>query len=217
MARFPDVPVAPGVPPLLRDPFAVVNAIGLLTADIALLFGAGQTVWGIYDQSGALVLDPDSITEVEYSQDSQVSDYQVAPGAFASYNKVATPFRFKVEMTKGGSDAERSFFLADIDAVQASTELYSVVMPDGIYPSVNVDHVDFIRKSSVGVGLLTIGLWLTEIRETGSITFKATAPAGGTTDFQSTAQPSGADPVNTGTVQPGTPTPSVSALSSFFE
>lgn len=196
--KYPNVPRAPGVPPVVRnpspDPLALINDLTLLAADAEFLFSLfGPPQWGIYNSDNQLVLAPDSILAVEFRKDWQVSDYPQEQGAFASYNRVEAPFAVKVTMTKGGSDAERHAFLTDIEIVSQTLGLYDVVMPDKTYSSVNLDHYDFRRTALNGVGLLTVDIWLTEIRVTG------------TAEFSKTAQPSGADPVNGGNVYPVEP------------
>jgi hypothetical protein len=106
---------------------------------------------------------------------------------------VTMPFDARVRMTKGGTDAERSSFLDAVDAAADSLNLYGVVMPDVTYENANIVNYSYQRTSTNGVGLLTVDLWLLEIRET------ATAA------FSNTAAPSGADPVSNGSVQPVDP------------
>jgi len=58
--------------------------------------------WGIYDMSGAPVLTASSVAGMEYARDWRVSNYPQEQGAFASYNKVKTPFTAKVTFLVGG-------------------------------------------------------------------------------------------------------------------
>lgn len=192
--EFPNVPRVPGVPQVLRSATAAVNTVSLLVSDALSLFGLGAAgQWGIFDSDGNLVIEPDSVVSFEFKNDSQDSDYPVEEGAFASYNKVATPFDVRVSMTKGGSAADRQSFLETAHAISQSLDLYDVVTPEMTYPSVNIDHIDYRRTQKNGAGLITIDFWLLEIRVTG------------TTQFTQTKQPSGQDQVNGGTVQPQAP------------
>ncbi len=53
---FPNVPLAPGVPAIPRDPLAVVAGIALLTVDQAISqFLSAQTIWGIFLNGVAVV------------------------------------------------------------------------------------------------------------------------------------------------------------------
>jgi hypothetical protein len=185
--------MANGLPALSSGNFTTLNRAVLLLNDVLdVLRLLGPSQWGIFDQFGVRVLDPDNILAVRFQQDQQVSDYPQEAGGFLSYNKVASPFEIKVTMSKGGSDAERGFFLFEVDTIATDTNLYAIVMPDGTYPSVNMSHYDFERSAERGVGLLTIDAWFTEIRVAGSPQFLN----------QQTAQAAGADTVNVGSVQP---------------
>jgi len=195
--------MASGIPSLLNQVAQVTNDVALVVADapnILNVFAGPQ--WGI-GQNGFFVLVPDSIISIDYKNDWNLPDYPMEPNAFGNYNKVNTPFDVRVQMTKGGTVAERSAFLDAVEAIAQSTDLYDVVMPERVLSNVNVTHFDYRRTSTAGAGLLTVDLWLLEIRI-------AAAPS-----FANTAQPSGADPVNTGTVQPQTPTTSQSAAASL--
>lgn len=196
--------MANGFPSLLNAVTRIANDVALVAADAQNILGWFRgPQWGI-GLNGYFILVPDSIISVDYKNDWNLPDYPMEPNSFGNYNKVNTPFDVRVQMTKGGTVAERSAFLDAVEAIGQSTELYDVVMPERVLSNVNVTHFDYRRTSTAGAGLLTVDLWLLEIRI-------AAAPS-----FANTAQPSGADPVNTGTVQPQTPTSSQSAASSLF-
>ena len=93
-------------------------------------------------------------------------------------------------------------FLAAIEAAAASLALYNVVTPEKTYLNANIEHYDYRRTSRNGVGLLMVDVGLVEIRQVA------------TTTFTQTAQPSGADQVNSGTVQATTPTPTQQSAAS---
>lgn len=191
-------PTYPGVPPLLVAP-APTPAIAPLSSDaknLATLFKVPK--WGIY-RNGAQVLTPDSIVAFEFKNDFNLSDFPQESGAFQSYNKVASPYDAKLQMTKGGTDADRAAFLAALSALLQSLDTFDVVTPEITYLSANLKRYDYRRTSRNGYGLLTVELWLEEIRVT------ATAA------FSKTAQPSGASAVSVGTVQPTAPTPAQAA------
>lgn len=193
-----------GIPSLLNQVAQVTNNIALVSADVANvlnMFVGPQ--WGI-GQNGLFVLTPDSIISVDLKKDWHLPDYPMEPNSFGNYNKVNTPFDVRVQMTKGGTVAERSAFLDAVETIAQSTDLYDVVMPERVLSNVNVTHFDYRRTSTAGAGLLTVDLWLIQIRI-------AAAPS-----YANTAQPSGADPVNTGTVQPQPPASNQSAAASVF-
>lgn len=189
------LPKIPGAPALLRPPpalsgaFAKLNTASLLVADASIikqLFNKPQ--WGVFKDSKAIAA-ADSVLSFEYRQDTKVSDYPLEKGAFQSYNKVSTPFDARVQLTKGGTEADRSAFLSAIEAATASLDLFDVVTPEKVYKSANLQRFDYRRTANSGVGLITVDLWLIEVRET--------VAAG----FALAKNPSGFAPVNGGTVQ----------------
>ena len=170
------------------------DAIGLLEG----LFQQQQ--WGIFF-GGAPVVIADNVVEVQYRQQWSISDFPVERGAFESYDKVQIPYDARLRFTAGGSLANREAMLASIAAVAADTNLYDVVTPEAVYLSCNFTHYDYSRRSNEGLGLLSVDIWLIEVRE-------AVSPA-----MSSTVDPSSAAQVNGGTVQTVAPTgPQLSAF-----
>ena len=225
--QYPNVPTAPGVPPMLRQVGAIQATAVLLVADgvqIGQMFQAPQ--WGIYTAVGGAPLLASSSTvqqvvnSVEgtlnqlgiisgyagaasfacsvgalgFNQDYRISSAPQEKGAFLSYNKVQQPFESHVTFIVGGTEASRSAFLKQVDKMAAAFDLYVLVTPDATYPSVNVTHYDYRRTNRSGVTMLTVDVWVEQVRVTG------------TTAYSNTATPSGADPVNVGSVQ-GVPLP----------
>jgi hypothetical protein len=191
------VPLAAGVPALAL-PITTVPPV-LATADGSFPAELLGPAWGIFDGTGALAVEADSCVSFDFGQEFKTSTYPIEDGGFASYNKVATPFQPRVTLTKGGGPAERAAFQAQINAVIQSLALYTVVTPDAIYPSVSLVRQAFRRTSQNGVTLLSVDLWLEEIR--------IVAAAG----FSNTQSPTSQDPQNGGAVTPSTPTPQQSA------
>lgn len=206
--NFPNVPLAPGVPPVNRlQPF-VQTPVNKLTKDAEGIGKGGTSNWGIFGQKGGLALEPDSISAFEFQQEYRISEYPVEEGSFESYNKVTLPFDIRVIMTKGGSLAERKTFLETVDAVVASLDLYTIVTPEAVFPNANLVRHGYRREAESGVTLITEELHATEIRTQASVQFVATAPgdrSGGERNPGDTHAPSGANPRSNGSVQPVTP------------
>ncbi len=97
-----------------------------------------------------------------------------------------------------GSTAQRQQFLGQVQALQESLTLLNLTMPEYHYPNCTITHHDFRRSSRNGVTMFAVDIWVEEVR------------ISGTAAYSNTATPSGADPVNGGTVQPQTPTASQS-------
>ena len=185
-----NVPNVAGVPPLAS--FAE-DVVGLLVADaIGLLLGSSTPQWGIF-LDGLPVIAAENTISFEYKQDFPVSDYPVEDGGFQSYDKVQLPGDIRMRFSCGGSVEDRQNFLASIDAVMNTTDLYDVVTPEAVYLSYNFVHRDFRRTAQNGVGLIVVDIWLTEIRVTSTAT------------FTNTQQPGNAGQQNIGNQQPQTP------------
>lgn len=211
MALFPNVPDVPGVPPLLRNPNVAIAAISLLVRDaLAFFLGSGPTQWGIFKNGFPVVL-ADSVISFDYKQDWSLSDYPVEQGKFETYNKVNSPFHTRVRFSSGGDESTRSNFIESIAAIAGTTDLFDVVTPEKVYQGVNVAHYDYRRTAASGLGLIVVDVWLLEVRDTATATFTntnqglTTATFNDRFAFQNTQQPSGANALNTGVVQPVEP------------
>ncbi len=136
----------------------------LLTRDLAG-FGIIPPLWGIFNQDGEVVVTADNVVAFEYKQEWTVADYPMEQGAFESYDKVDTPFSARITFSSGGSFRNREALLDSIEAIAGDLEKYDVVTPEQTYLSVNVMHYDYRRTAVNGAGLITVSVWLTEIRE----------------------------------------------------
>ncbi|MBZ9683203.1 hypothetical protein LB531_21330 [Mesorhizobium sp. CO1-1-2] len=168
----------------------MAGILDLLTQDaFGLLASAfGQQPWGIY-YGGVPVIIADNVVEVQYRQQWSISDFPVEQGAFASYDKVQIPYDARLRFTAGGSAANRAAMLASIAAIAGDTNLYDVVTPEAVYLSCNFTHYDYTRRSNEGLGLLSVDIWLIEVRQSVN------------SAMSNTQDPSGASQVNGGTVQ----------------
>ena len=154
-----------GLPPLLNQAAKFGNTAVLLVSDAlqVLSLFSSKPMWGIY-LDGKQILIPDNIESIEYKQDWRVADHPMEQGAFASYNKVATPYDARVRMTKGGSDAQRQLFLDKLASIAGGLDLYTIIMPEQWYTNANIVRYDYRRTAANGVGLVSVEIWLQEIR-----------------------------------------------------
>lgn len=188
---FPFVPLLPGVPPILRQVGNVISfAAAVITDGLGIFSAFAPPQWGLFDQGGAPVIVSDSIREVEFRRSKRISTAPQTQGAFVSYNKVSEPFQGRVVFMQGGSDGDRNIFLNEVESALRTLELFDLVMPDIVYPSVNVIHHDFRRTAHKGLTLLAVEVWIEEVRVTG------------TSQFTQTASPDGAATKDTGSPQP---------------
>jgi hypothetical protein len=207
-----------GIPPLLSPQLPTVNTQTLMTQDDPSVTALAQqqgNIWGLYDQSMNPVVLADSVVKVSFKGDAAISDAPIEDGGFGSYNKVQIPFDARIVFAKSGTSADRTAFLSAIDAAKKSTNLCGVVTPDVTYASANVVRYDYDREARNGATLLLVAVYVREVRIAANASFTsvnsqnagqgpvATPPS----QAQQTLfpqQPSGAGPVNTGTVQPFT-------------
>lgn len=166
----------------------------LLTADDPSVSQLGSTVqWGLY-KNGKPVIVAETVLVIGLKSSSDIPTYPQELGQFQSYNKVQLPFSGRIRFARGGSLADRTAFLNSVDAAKMSLDLYDFSMAEKTWPNVNVLDYDVDRKSSSGLGLLIIDVVVEEVRITASAA------------FSNTKAPSGAAPVNDGTVTTVPPT-----------
>ena len=197
---FPNVPFAPGVPPVPRSPLDPPSPTPpALTGDSPDISNQTQSSqspqWGIFDASNNPVIAPDTIVGFDFKRDYTIPVYPIEDGGFASYNKVARPFEPRFTMSMGGTEADRTGFLTVLETIVADLNLYSVATPEYTWPNANLVHWDIKRTAEKGVTLLTVDVWLQEVRV-------APAPT-----FTNTKAVSGQSPQGGGTVQASEPTP----------
>lgn len=162
----PDVPDVPGVPALLRLAGVVIPQPVLMFVDTVVGYGADLVPqWGVY-KDGVPIIIADTVTALEFKRDWAIADYPIERGGFESYDKVDVPFTPTVQFVAGGSEANRQTLLDSLEAVAGDLNTYDVVTPERIYSSVNVQRYDYRRTAKDGVNLLTINVYLLEVRMT---------------------------------------------------
>jgi hypothetical protein len=214
------VPRVPGIPPLLGATFLPLPT--LATGD-QVDQGQFSKRWGVF-RGGQSVAIFDSFIGIDYRQGWTLADFPLEQGAFESYDKVALPFDVRVKFAAGGSLQNREALLQSVASISKTLDLYDVVTPEVVYTSVNVQHYDYRRTATNGNGLITIELWLLEVRISATpaavITGGANATDGTATNaagasvftsgappLTSTFDPSGRSPFNVGGVQTQVGTP----------
>ena len=144
--------------------------------------GIGYTTtraWGIFTRAGTPVIVADTVHNLDYKQEWAISDFPLERGAFETYDKVARPYDARVRFLAGGSDSNRATLLSSIEAIAGDYNLYDVVTPEVVYLNCNVQHYDYRRTTENGVGILSVDVWLLEIRVQGATTVGQTAAASG--------------------------------------
>lgn len=187
---MPNVPNVPGVPPL---PSYSTQVFGLLTSDlVGIVGGLFVSQWGIFLNGIPVLSTADNFVSLDFKQDFAISDYPVegaigglanplsigGSSGFQTYNKVALPADIRIRASCGGSEAKRQAFLATCAVIVPNTFLYDVVTPERIYLNYVFSHMDVRRQAGQGAGLVTVDLWLTEVRTSFTATFLNTAQPG---------------------------------------
>lgn len=204
-ALYPLVPQLPGVPPVLRAGAQIFDALtlGFLGAGdiVDSIVGSEPVLWGVFDVDGAPIAEYDSVVSVNVQEDARISDYPVEQGSFASYNKVDLPRRVTVVLACGGSVERRSKFQSRMQAERRSLNLWTVITDDNTFFNCNLVALDWGRSQERGATRIEAFCEFQEVRE------RSTAA------FSDPADPSGADAVDLGQVQPvDDPTIDVSGL-----
>lgn len=152
------------------------------------------------------VLVPDSFRTFNFRNEWSVTDAPTEDGGFASYNKVNNPFEVVLRMTKGGSRRDRTEFLEKLDAISRSLDLYKVVTPERMYPSLNITRYEIRRDEARGA------YWMSEIdvyfREIRNVSSEYTSTDSATLYSRT---PGAAPIVNDGTAQPELPSEALAA------
>lgn len=152
----------PNIPKLPRNMGGALIKFG----GAALINAVFGNYWGIFGQNGIPLLLSDNVTSVKHQNTSKVSNAPVERGSFASYNKVGDPFTVTVQMTKGsGGVFMRGAFLALLDALANSTDLFLVITPEAVYPNMAITGYDYAREASDGARLLKVNIHLAEVRQ----------------------------------------------------
>ena len=188
-AAFPDVPLADGVPPVLRPLGFVSGAISPLLGDAIGLGLSLAGVWGIFTSLGIPVVLADSVISQDYANDWRIADYPTQRGGFQNYNKVSTPYTARMTFAISGANLKRRLALNILDVAAGSLQLFTVVTPTQFYRNANIVRYDYQRTGKNGVELILVNVELREVR---------VAPS---PQFASTQSPAGAATVNGGAVQ----------------
>lgn len=187
--------------PNLSVPVTVDTAIASVLAGIDGAIWdvfARKPLWGIYDQNGQKALEPDTMLDLDFRNESFISNFPTQNAGFCSYNKVHTPYNATIIMSKGGSEVDRINFLDKLSTIADDTKLYNVVMPEKSYLNCNITMHGFRRSTEEGAGMLTVEIGLVEIQQKTAKYSKSAATTKIDTPTDATAEPV----QNAGTVDP---------------
>jgi len=144
--------------------------------------------WGIYNGGGAAI-NFDSFLSIDFKDFSKLATFPMEDGAFASFNKVESPYDLRIQLTKGGTTEERADFIQTLYLMKKDLALYDIVTPEAVYINSNLENYNYQRTVRSGKTLITAELWFKEVRITA-----------GASNYNP-SQPSGASPASNGQVQ----------------
>lgn len=208
---FYNVPNLPGIPPMLRATLSGISNVQGVVAGIQnsiQFFQGAQPLppWGIFDSDFKSVLDVDSMAAFTNRKEANLLDSPVQEGGFATYNKVQVPSSTSVRIRKGGSLSDRANLIRQLDALQASMALYTIVTPEKTYVGVNCERYELLRQDEGDAFFLGhVELFFREIRIVAA-TFTTTQVGANTGNAQS---PAAQVPANQGVQQPVVPTATI--------
>lgn len=165
--------------PDLPDSVSVGITGALMIADAIGLINSNIQQWGIFLDGEAVVL-ADNVVSFEFDGEYRLSKYPQEQGAFATYNKVATPITSVFRFSAGGSLANRTAFLASIEAIAGDLNLYDVVTPEAVYNSYNIVKRGY-RRVADEANLITVDVRMEQVVIAGASSFSNTASPSDTT------------------------------------
>lgn len=113
----------------------------------------------------------DSVVSLNQKKGSDISNYRLETGGFATYNKVEKPRQIQVRLTKGGTEEERGFFLSWLETqvkfVSGTTNqggvinigrglnnLFDIYVPEVHYTNMTLIDYTIMRESRSGVSII---------------------------------------------------------------
>lgn len=121
----------------------VVLSTRVLNTTIGDMIGGGKS-------QNVPVVKIDSMVMLDSRSDTQVSDYRLEMGGYASYNKVQQPETVNVVMTRGGRLADRTAFLEWLDKNVGETTVYNIVTPEKVFKDVTLESYEVLREAQRG-------------------------------------------------------------------
>lgn len=153
----------------------IPNFKGLNTAGSNALISLGSAAlinavfgnyWGIFNEYGIPILLADNVISLKYNNSSRIAQAPIEKGSFASYNKIANPYKATVQLSKGtGGTLMRGAFLGQIETLANSTLLFHILTPEYVYTNACIVGYDTAREASDGAQLIKVNLHLEEVRE----------------------------------------------------
>lgn len=205
-----------------------MSALGTLALDVGSALGVNllspvASGYAIQDSTGGITVVPDTMEVLDYDYEERVSDFPIEQGGFSTYNKVQIPRTIKVDMACGGLNLvqqgeqaldnlinsalgttfsqgmTRAQFLAALDQMVGSLDLFTIVTPDITYMNFNAASVHYNRSQRSGAGIIRATVIFREVITGASPVYS------GAGAYIDSSDAGAANPTSTGTVTPLTP------------
>ncbi|CAI0970721.1 Uncharacterised protein [Serratia quinivorans] len=123
-------------------------------------------------KASSYALEPTSFIDVSRVKEASITTAPLEKGDYESYNKVQRPaeinaivvfegwtgFSGSVPNLTNFTTSSRTEFLATLDKMISSTEIYDIETPDTTYESYDLSRYDYKVNSQDGITLLTVNL-----------------------------------------------------------
>lgn len=136
------------------------------------VFGA----WTILDHDTQLeVCSFDCFFAFGYSKQTNVVQYPIENGSFATYNKQNNPFRLDVSLIKNGLNLpfQKRAFISTLQDYCDKPLYVDVVTPSGTYLNCTLSGLSFENSADEWADAIRANLTVTEVRHTISLETKA--------------------------------------------
>lgn len=106
--------------------------------------------------SSKIAVQIDSLRELDYRKETQVSDYRLETGSFASYNKVRLPDMVMISLTRGGNQESRKVFMTWLENNVNLTSVFDIVTPEIVYKNMTLEAYEIRRTAKDGGASLIV-------------------------------------------------------------
>lgn len=183
--QYPDVPIAKGVPSLVRAAGSAAQEAGIAGRALGISVGGimgtflGQYInaalapqYALLDANDNKAIRPDGFGEVEFKGEANVATAPIEGGGFQSYNKVVNPEEIPVVMIcSGQGEMSRTDFLTECLKLKNSPRVLKLVTPDQVFPAVTCTGMSYKRTAREGATLLQVRMTFREVRESGHTSY----------------------------------------------
>lgn len=194
----------PDLPPNIQAGISFGTALAAAATPLAPQV---RPVWGLFKSGGVPALTGyRSCLGFQFTQDFRLPTHPIEQGGFATYNKVRLPYMPRLNYTVIGGQNAIGAFLTQVAALVGDTNLYTLVTPYLTRNNANAYHFDYTQTAQHGVSMLSVDIWVSEVRPANTAFAPTPGQQQGTqASPTATKTPDGQAQQAGGVVQPQTP------------